>query len=344
MEILEETAMKIRFCFFASLILLMVLSQAVFAGDTGGTDSDHALDYNDPDNWAYFQADADHETDVFLICPTVDTKSEMNSFDLNEKLKERFVNALDMERGIFEDTGRLFSPYYRQQSIHVFNLPEEERKQAREIAYQDISAAFRWYLDHENAGRGIILAGFSQGGEMCLELLKHYYGGDGKEAKELRERLIAVYSIGWAVTEEMTEEYPQIVPASGESDIGSVICFDCEDGGLQETIIIPAGITALSINPLNWRTDGTVADKSLNLGAVMGTGAEPIPQLCGAYIGSRGELVVTDVTREDYPPVLDIFPEGSYHIYDYMFFFMNLKENVAKRAQVWLSGQLDLAA
>jgi len=42
--------------------------------------------------------------------------------------------------------------------------------------------------------------------------------------------------------------------------------------------------------------------------------------------------------------VLDIFPEGSYHIYDYMFFFTNLKENVAKRAQVWLSGLLDLAA
>ena len=52
--------MKIRICFFASLILLIVLSQAVLAGDAGGTVSDHALDYNNPDNWVYYQVDADY--------------------------------------------------------------------------------------------------------------------------------------------------------------------------------------------------------------------------------------------------------------------------------------------
>jgi hypothetical protein len=46
----------------------------------------------------------------------------------------------------------------------------------------------------------------------------------------------------------------------------------------------------------------------------MGAGAEPVEALCGAYIGSRGELVVTDVSALDYPPGLDIFPEGSYHL------------------------------
>ena len=57
-------------------------------------------------------------------------------------------------------------------------------------------------------------------------------------------------------------------------------------------------------------TTSAPADRSLNLGAVMSIGAEPIPGLCGAYIGSWGELVVTDVSPEDYPPGLDIFPEG----------------------------------
>ena len=303
------------------------------------SDWNNALDYGVMDNWAYFGADEDRDVDVFLICPTVDTKSETNSFDLNDKLKGNFQYALDLERGIYEDTGRMFSPYYRQMSINAYTLPEAEREQAKQIAYRDISAAFRWYLDNENDGRGIILAGFSQGSEMCLELLKEYYGGESAEANALRERLIAVYSIGWSVTEEMTETYPQIVPAAEETDIGTVISFDCEDGNVTETIIIPAGMKALSINPLNWKTDGTAADRSLNLGAVMQTGAEPIPALCGAYIGGRGELIVTDVTAADYPPGLDIFPEGAYHLYDYMFFFTNLKENVAARTAAWFAAQ-----
>ena len=293
------------------------------------------LDYSLAENWAYFELSPEKDVDVFLICPTVDTKSETNSFDLNDKLKGRFVNALDMEKGIYEETGRLFSPYYRQMSINAYTLPADGYERAKQTAYADVAASFRWYLENENGGRGLILAGFSQGAEMCLELLKEFYGGDSAEAAKLRDGLITVYALGWTVTKEMTEAYPQIVPAAGELDVGTVVSFDCENGTLTETIIIPAGVAALSINPLNWKTDGTKADKSLNLGAVMSTGAEAVPALCGAYIGARGELIVTDVKTEDYPPVLDIFPEGAFHLYDYMFFFTNLKQNIADRTAAW---------
>ena len=297
------------------------------------------LDYADLQNWAYYGLGEDKPVDVFLICPTVDIESETNSPEINDKLRESFAYALDLEKGIYEETGRLFSPYYRQMSINAYRLPEEEFGQAESIAYRDISDAFRWYLDNENDGRGLILAGFSQGSEMCLKLLEEYFGTDSAEAEALRGQLITVYAIGWRVTEEMTEQYPQIVPASGEDDIGTVVAFDCEDGTLTGTIIIPEGVTTMSINPLNWKTDDTPADKILNKGAVMGTGAEPVPGLCGAYIGKRGELVVTDIEKEDYPPGLDIFPEGAYHVYDYLFFFTNLKENLAARAQAWMAAQ-----
>ena len=297
------------------------------------------LDYAAPQNWAYYGLGEDKPVDVFLICPTVDIESETNSPEINDKLRESFAYALDLEKGIYEETGRLFSPYYRQMSINAYRLPEEEFGQAESIAYRDISDAFRWYLDNENDGRGLILAGFSQGSEMCLKLLEEYFGTDSAEAEALRGQLITVYAIGWRVTEEMTEQYPQIVPASGGDDIGTVVAFDCEDGTLTGTIVIPEGVRTMSINPLNWKTDDTPADKILNKGAVMGTGAEPVPGLCGAYIGRRGELVVTDIEKEDYPPGLDIFPEGAYHVYDYLFFFTNLKENLATRAQAWMAAQ-----
>ena len=109
-----------------------------------------------------------------------------------------------------------------------------------------------------------------------MKLLEEYFGTGSAEAEALRDQLITVYAIGWRLTEEMTEQYPQIVPASGEDDIGTVVAFDCEDGTLTGTIIIPEGVTTMSINPLNWKTDDTPADKTLNKGAVMVTGeADP---------------------------------------------------------------------
>ena len=318
-----------------ALLMLLPVSVPAIAADGGALE---AIDYASPENWAYFEMGSDKEVDVFLICPTVDTGSETNAFDLNEQMKAQFLYALDLEKGMYEDTGRLFSPYYRQMAMHAYKLSEAERALAREIAYRDVSSAFRWYLDHENNDRPLILAGFSQGSDMCLELMKEYFGGESAEARSLRERLVAVYAIGWSVTEDMTAAYPQIIPAAGETDTGVVVSFDCEDGTLDSTLVIPEGTRALSINPLNWKTDDTAADKSLNAGAVLSTGAEPIPGLCGAYLGARGELIVTDVTPEEYPNPLDILPEGSYHVYDYLFFFTNLKQNVAKRTAACLSG------
>ncbi len=324
---------------FLALLLALSLAAPVYAAEADTVAVlTQPLNYSDRENWAYYETDEEKDADVFLICPTVDTKSYANTLELNDKAKGAFVYALDLERGMYSDAGRLFSPYYRQMSLNAYVLPEVERDQAEANAYLDVSAAFRWYLDHENNGRPLILAGFSQGSQLCLELMKEYFGGDSVEAKALRDRLIAVYAIGWTVTEDMTKEYPQIVPAKDETDIGTVISFDCEDGSLTESLVIPAGTKALSINPLNWKTDGTPAGKAQNIGAVMAKDADPIFGLCGAYIGDRGQLVVTDVTPQEYPPALNVFQEGAYHIYDYLFFFMNLKRNVEARTAVYLAG------
>ena len=139
-----------------------------------------------------------------------------------------------------------------------------------------------------------------------------------------------------------TERFPQIKAAKEEGDTGAVISFDCEDQGVEETFINPAGQKALSINPLNWKTDGTAADRSLNKGACF-TGYDgeislETAELCGCYIDeARGVQKVTDIDPEDYPAALDVLPDGSYHVYDYMFFFRNLQENVQERLDEYLA-------
>lgn len=38
-----------------------------------------------------------------------------------------------------------------------------------------------------------------------------------------------------------------------------------------------------------------------------------------------------------YKPVVGFLPKGAYHIYDYEFFFENIRENVQKRIGTFLS-------
>ena len=323
-----------------AIIMLLAFALPVFAEPAESVPSfAQPLDYSDAANWAYFREGDDKPADLFIVCPTVDTRSYANSEDLNEKLKGRFVSALDAEKGIYSDSCRLYSPYYRQMSINAYTLDANDFDKATKNAFLDVSAAFRYYLDNENDGRPIVLAGFSQGAQMCIELLKEYFGNTA-EGKKLAGQLVAVYAIGWRITDEDINGYPQIVPAKGESDIGSVICYECEDGTVTGSIIIPEGLKTHSINPLNWKTDGTKAESSLNKGAVFSEEEGPIPGFCGAYIDeSRGSLIVPGVSTEDYPKVLDVFPDGCFHLYDNMFFYTNLKENVPLRVNAFVEAQ-----
>ena len=55
--------------------------------------------------------------------------------------------------------------------------------------------------------------------------------------------------------------------AEGETDTGVIVAFNSEAEEITDSLMIPEGTKTLAINPLNWKTDGTSADKSLNLGA-----------------------------------------------------------------------------
>lgn len=294
-------------------------------------------DYEKEENWAYMGIGEGKEADVFLLCPTVDMSEDGNMSLEDKTTKASFLGALNMERGIYEQSARLYAPYYQQASINVYDLPLEEREQYLENAYQDVSAAFLYYLEHFNEGRPIILAGFSQGADMCYRLMEEYFGKE-----DLQEKLVATYAIGWPLTQEMSNQYPWLKAAQGKDDTGVVVSFECEDESIDNTFILPQDLQALSINPLNWKTDSTIGTKEENEGACFtnydGQIVEEIPALCGAYIDPvRGALKVTDIDPKAFPANIPSLPEGSYHIYDYQFFFRNLQENVQDRLNAYLA-------
>ena len=306
-------------------------------------------DYADPANWAYLETDTpatDSNADVFFICPSVYAGSDdaCNMSLADDETKESFVGATNMEKGISDQDGapgdnRFFAPYYQQIGLNVYEYPEDEREPYLQIAYADVKAAFEYYLDNYNDGRPIILAGFSQGADLCIRLMKDLFADP-----ELQKQLVACYAIGWRVTADEVDAYPQLKMAQGETDTAVIVSFNSEAPGTTESLVVPAGETTLAINPLNWKTDTTPADKSLNKGACFtdysGAITEEIPQLTGAYIDEeRGTLKVPDVSPTDYPAGLSIFEDGVYHLYDYQFFYRNLQDNVADRLDVYLANR-----
>ncbi len=316
---------------FLPLILLF----AIIAGSCIAEDA--APDYSDPESWAYYGVGEDRAADLFLICPTVDLGLEGNyNISLDDAvIKQEFLGALNMERGIYEAELKMYAPYYRQVSLPVFYMPEREAAPYFEIAYSDVRSAFLTFVEQTN--RPFVLAGFSQGSYMALRLMKEFF-----DDPALQDRLIAAYCIGWRITDDDVRDYPWLKPATRADDTGSIICFATEAADIKGSLFVPEGIKTHSINPLNWSTDGTMADAALNIGACFtdysGAILNEAPALTGAYIdAARGVIVPTDLIPADYTNPL--FPDGVYHLFDYQFFYRNLQANVALRVDAYLEGR-----
>lgn len=328
--------MKRCLALLAVSVLLIGAAACSFSPPAG------AVDYTDPAAWAVFETEnADARADVFFVCPTVFFGDERtNNMPLtDEDAKADFLGAIRMEQGIYDEGTRFFAPYYRQAALNVYEMDAQEREVYLEAAFADVRDAFAAYLENYNDGRPVILAGFSQGADMCLRLMKSCFTDE-----TLMEQLIACYAIGWHLTEEEIRQYPQLVPAQGEEDTGVIITFNSEAESIDDSLIVPRGTKTLSVNPLIWRTDTQPADRSENLGACFtdysGAVTEEIDQFTGAYIDPvRGTLKVPDVMPEEYPAGLPIFEDGIYHLYDYQFFYRNLQKNVQTRIAAYLAEQ-----
>lgn len=300
--------------------------------------------------WAYLPSDYELEedtyADVFFINPTavVGSESELNMEMYDKEARESFLAAINMEKEIYNQSYKtekgdiktythFFAPYYRQQTLEGVSQSGEKKETCKQLALTDINRAFRYFMTTmHKKGTPIILAGFSQGSEMIIELLKTYADDEDFQADYL-----ASYAIGWHFSDEFLAENPSIKMAQGEDDLGVVVsfCSEAEDYN-GSSIIVPENTHTNGINPLNWKTDSTPADKSENDGACFmngdGTINKEVNNLCGAYLDkTRGTLKVTDINTEDYPPVIRFFQPGNFHIYDYQFFFRNLQKNVLTR-------------
>ena len=309
------------------------------------TDSSESIDYSDEDNWCYFGTEKDAPAEAFLVNATIYYSPEGNAEITSELARKQqgFINRL---KGMVSDRCTVYAPHYREKTLEDYISDKEDRY--TEYAYKDVSEAFRYYLDHvHQKGTPIVLMGFSQGGEMCKLLLEEYFAPDTEEAEALREDLVCAYITGFGMEKEFYDQNPNLKPANGETDLGVIVSFDAETPEVKDSLILKEGKEYVSINPLNWKTDGTRADASENLGAVLVSAKGEIkfeqPAFCGGYLDDtpRHALKVDDLSYADYENQIPYLPVGSYHSYDVTFFYRNIQKNVKDRIDAWLAKYRD---
>ena len=114
--------------------------------------------------------------DCFYVYPTVSHDLTPNS-DLTPGPEERGVVQQQFAR--FGSVCRTYAPMYRQVTLTALTAAMLGHPMAadRELAYQDVKAAWRDYLAHDNGGRGFVLIGHSQGSGVLTRLIKEEIDG-----------------------------------------------------------------------------------------------------------------------------------------------------------------------
>ena len=135
--------------------------------------------------------------------------------------------------------------------------------------------------------------------------------------------------------------------ATGETDTGVIVAWNTEGPGNAETnanniVVLPH---TRSINPLNWKLDETYAPASMNLGSLVvntETGECKIADIgADAQINlARGSVIThakgEQMDEETARAAAEYFGPDGRHNDDYLFYYNNIKANVAKRVAAYI--------
>lgn len=239
---------------------------------------------------------------------------------------------------------RIFAPRYRQATAGTSKAGAAMRDNAMALAYDDVRRAFRYYLDHWNHGRPIILVGHSQGAAHLERLLAEEIDG-----RPLAGQLVAAYVVGITYPVAAVGGRGSTLPICANPD--SVQCVVHWGSVLSSSDIakmrngseahnrarLPAGTSGevLCINPLTFDTGQPTATVDRAKGAVPGAPDDTRPQrlIRGAVSArcDRGVLVVEPQAKLDLEPL----PGGNMHYHDIGLFYEDVRENALARVKAW---------
>lgn len=267
------------------------------------------------------------EVDVFFVYPTIYTGKQNEDFpwfaDVNDdKLnKDIATSTIKYQASVFNGAGRIYAPLYRQAHIGVFFSDSVLMRQALDVAYQDVKAAFEYYLNHWNNDRPFIIASHSQGTVHAARLMREYLDG-----QPLREKLVAAYIVGMPVKHDYFAEIPV---CETPDQTGCWVTWNTFLHG-YEPPYAEIFSEAASVNPLTWTTDSTRADWSQNEGGILKNFRKIRPGLSDAQ-NHEGLLWIQK------PRFFGNFllRWKRFHVVDFNLFYMNIRKNAQRRVDAY---------
>ena len=132
--------------------------------------------------------------DCFYVYPTVSSDQGLNS-DLLPGREERLAAESQFAR--FASVCRPFAPMYRQMTLGAVAAAATGVDVTRNglIAYADVRAAWRDYIQNKNGGRPFVLIGHSQGSLMLQQLIAREIETNPAVARRMKLAIIPGYNV-----------------------------------------------------------------------------------------------------------------------------------------------------
>ncbi len=281
---------------------------------------------------------------VFFVLPTTYYDNDRwNAPFHSEAAMERQNAFAASQASVFNEIGELWIPHYRQAAIGVFLTDQPEAAEALGYAYRDVETAFAYFLSQIGEDSPFIVAGHSQGALHLLTLL-----AGRADAAELRDRIVAAYLVGWPIS--VGADLPALpLPACDRPrQAGCIVAYqsfaepadpeqflrryEASTGLTGES---RAGTPTLCVNPITGSRDGS-APAGDNRGALLPDDDLGDARFEAGLIPARCDdlgLLLVGSPPDDYGEY--VLPGNNYHVFDYMLFWENLRDDVARRAAAY---------
>jgi hypothetical protein len=161
--------------------------------------------------------------DCFYVYPTVSNDPTPNS-DMNAGPEELGVIKAQFAR--FGSECRTFAPLYRQVTLTALRAGLAGKPMAVDgaLGYNDVVDAWKYYLEHDNQGRGVVLIGHSQGSGVLTRLIRNEIDG-----KPVQDRMISALLLGTSLPvpkgKDVGGAFKQVPVCRSASQTGCVIAY-----------------------------------------------------------------------------------------------------------------------
>ena len=215
--------------------------------------------------------------DCFYVYPTVSTDPTPYSDMIADEAE---TNVVRQQFARFGSTCRPYAPMYRQ--VTLVGLRRMLAPGAAGVAldhgvqYDDVRDAWKYYLEHDNKGRGFVLVGHSQGSFILAELIRQEIDG-----KPVQSRMLSAILLGTTIAvpkdKDVGGSFQHVPLCHSASQTGCVITY----ASFRSTIPPPAN-TLFGKVP-----DADMAAACTNPAALAGGSGQ-----LHAYLSSDGRTIV----------------------------------------------------